>query len=350
MLSSNLRHGQCGQYSIESHVAHEAWVHSTNIASWSHIYEPVRPGPFHGLFTVAWLGPVQILYERVDHAFNYRGHAWPGSRLFFSYLTGSGNLFYDFRSLSAGALTTHRWDAVERVSCSRYLELALVAIDENFLNEHIASVYGRELFGRDGGPVTYSPGGALVGRFQRCVLDVLSELGGTPALLQHEHARRNLQQRMLQSITDIVTARPDGEYRLPPPSTRAYVVDRAIGYMHSRLADPISISDVCAEVRVCPRTLGYSFGEVLGVSPSRYLLAARLNRVRRDLATAGAHASIQSVAARWGFWHMGRFAQYYRQAFGERPSETCRMAGERNSSAPLRPPVPETAPRPALLS
>lgn len=350
MLSPNLRHGQYAQYSIESHVAHDAWVHSTNIASWSHVYEPVKPGPFHGLFTAAWLGPVQILYERVDHAFSYRGHAWPGSRLFFSYFTGSGNLFYDFRSLSAGALTTHRWDAIERVSCSRHIELALVAIDETFFNEQIARISGRELFGRDGGPMTYTPGAALVGRFQRCVLDVLSDIGGTPALLQNENARRDMQQRMLATIVDVVSADPANESRLPPPSTRAYVVDRAIAYMQSKLADPISIADVCAEVRVCPRTLGYSFEQVLGVSPSRYLLATRLNHVRRDLSTAGGHASIQSVAARWGFWHMGRFAQYYRQAFGERPSETSHMGSERNVAAPLRPLMTDTAARAALVS
>jgi hypothetical protein len=32
------------------------------------------------------------------------------------------------------------------------------------------------------------------------------------------------------------------------------------------------------------------------------------------------------VASRWGFMHFGRFAQQYRQLFGEAPSQTLRLS------------------------
>ncbi|WP_407947154.1 helix-turn-helix domain-containing protein [Paraburkholderia sacchari] len=32
--------------------------------------------------------------------------------------------------------------------------------------------------------------------------------------------------------------------------------------------------------------------------------------------------TVAAVAAKWGFRHMPRFAQYYRSAFGKMPSET----------------------------
>jgi transcriptional regulator GlxA family with amidase domain len=38
----------------------------------------------------------------------------------------------------------------------------------------------------------------------------------------------------------------------------------------------------------------------------------------------GAGHNLTHIAARWGFEHMGRFAQGYRELFGERPSETIR--------------------------
>jgi AraC family ethanolamine operon transcriptional activator len=155
-------------------------------------------------------------------------------------------------------------------------------------------------------------------------------------LLHDEGARHALQRSVVDSIIDAAGVRPQAQSRLVPPSTRAYVVDRAVSFIDSRLCNPISIADVCAEVRVCPRTLAYSFAEVLGVSPSRYLLATRLSRVRRELASSGPHAAISSVATRWGFWHMGRFAQYYRRAFGERPSETCRSGGTVRPSRAMR--------------
>lgn len=45
--------------------------------------------------------------------------------------------------------------------------------------------------------------------------------------------------------------------------------------------------------------------------------------MRRELASGGANSSIQCIASRAGFWHMGRFARYYRETFGELPSQTC---------------------------
>jgi AraC family ethanolamine operon transcriptional activator len=76
---------------------------------------------------------------------------------------------------------------------------------------------------------------------------------------------------------------------------------------------------------VSRRTLQYSFQDVLQMSPVAYLRALRLNGVRRDLQAAG-DAPVGDVAARWGFWHLSRFAADYRRLFGERPSDTRRQA------------------------
>jgi AraC family transcriptional regulator, ethanolamine operon transcriptional activator len=52
-----------------------------------------------------------------------------------------------------------------------------------------------------------------------------------------------------------------------------------------------------------------------------YLRVMRLNRVRRELQTHR-RDSIGDVAARWGFWHLSRFAADYSRLFGELPSAT----------------------------
>jgi AraC family ethanolamine operon transcriptional activator len=161
----------------------------------------------------------------------------------------------------------------------------------------------------------------------------------------HERLRAGLQQRVLDSILAIIAEAGDGQLRPPAPSTRAYIVDRAIDYIEPRLADPISVRDLCAAIRVCPRTLSYAFSEVLGASPKCYLLASRLNRANRELADTRVHASIQSIAARWGFSHMGRFAQYYRAAFGELPSATYAARFLRGPTAAFAPAVKDTLAR-----
>ncbi len=109
-----------------------------------------------GQLEVAWLGPLQLAYERIDHAFNYRGTAWPGSRVFFSYLPGSGELFYDNRPVGTSALVTHRWNGVERINGSNRFNLVLVTVDEEYLEEYLAPVPGLEDLFRTSRPICYA--------------------------------------------------------------------------------------------------------------------------------------------------------------------------------------------------
>ncbi|MCI0409881.1 MAG: helix-turn-helix domain-containing protein, partial [Acidobacteria bacterium] len=60
-----------------------------------------------------------------------------------------------------------------------------------------------------------------------------------------------------------------------------------------------------------------------GMSPVQYLRLRRLHQVRRALRRADSDLNtVQSVANRFGIWHMGRFAVEYRKLFGESPLET----------------------------
>ncbi|HZA09676.1 helix-turn-helix domain-containing protein [Mycobacterium sp.] len=53
----------------------------------------------------------------------------------------------------------------------------------------------------------------------------------------------------------------------------------------------------------------------------------RLHKVHAELLNSCAGtATVSTVAARWGFLHMGRFAEQYHQLFGENPSQTLRVA------------------------
>jgi AraC family ethanolamine operon transcriptional activator len=50
-----------------------------------------------------------------------------------------------------------------------------------------------------------------------------------------------------------------------------------------------------------------------------------LNAIRRELRHArGSGERLSDVAMRWGFLHFGRFAEDYRNLFGERPSDALR--------------------------
>lgn len=324
------QHPTFPEFSIRTCAASDAWEHGAALSHWEHDYAQVRPGRFSGRVHTGWLGPMQLIHERIDHAFRYRGTAWRGSRVFFSYLPGCGEVFYDDRPVGESAFVTHRWDGVDRINSSTSINLVLVAIDEDFLAQALAPLPGISELLKAPLPMCFTSGTGSIAAFHRSVCGTLDELLRAPPLLENERARLQLQQDVLDSIVAVLSdaASPGG--KLPAPATRSFIVGRAIDYIDAHLADAISMRDVCAAVRVCPRTLSYSFCKTLGTSPKSYLLTARLNRAYRELADERVHASVESIATRWGFAHMGRFAHYYRLAFGERPSDTYRARSHRS--------------------
>jgi len=65
------------------------------------------------------------------------------------------------------------------------------------------------------------------------------------------------------------------------------------------------------------------FNETYGIGPIRYLRHRRLHQVRAALRAADpARRTVASIAADFGFWEFGRFAQEYKALFGELPSHT----------------------------
>lgn len=103
------------------------------------------------------------------------------------------------------------------------------------------------------------------------------------------------------------------------------IVKRCQDYVLRNAGNPVTVLDLCTEVRVSRRTLQTCFRHVTGQSPLDYLRAVRLGEVRKMLRDVPAtQMSIASIAARWGFIHLGKFANNYRRLFGELPSQTAR--------------------------
>ncbi len=129
-----------------------------------------------------------------------------------------------------------------------------------------------------------------------------------------------------QLISTLVFSRP--EHNKPSHRKRDRALRRAKAYLSEHVQEPVTVSDLCRVTEVSERTLRYAFLEQFGTSPKSYLLAMRLNGVRRHLSHADPSSTkVVDVANHWGFWHMGQFAADYRRLFGELPSETLRREG-----------------------
>lgn len=116
-------------------------------------------------------------------------------------------------------------------------------------------------------------------------------------------------------------------------SRALFVFKRARDIIEYRLADGISIATLCRSTGVSRRSLESVFRAVVGMGPGGYIRTLQLNKVRRDLlATVDEEESIGMIAARRGIWHWSRFSSYYRELFGELPSETRRISRDANRS------------------
>jgi len=101
----------------------------------------------------------------------------------------------------------------------------------------------------------------------------------------------------------------------------------ALDFMRANLHRDIYLDELARAAGMSERALRYTFADLLGVSPTRYLALLRLHEASRRLAAAGAgRLSVKSVAMSCGWWDLSRFAANYRRAFGEHPSDTLTRA------------------------
>jgi transcriptional regulator GlxA family with amidase domain len=108
-------------------------------------------------------------------------------------------------------------------------------------------------------------------------------------------------------------------------ASRLEAVERAEAYVRTHTGGSVPVSTLCRVVGLSERGLRNAFYGVRGMSPKRYLTAARLRAARRALRNArGGDTTVTGVATRYGFYELGRFAASYKEAFGETPSATLR--------------------------
>ena len=115
---------------------------------------------------------------------------------------------------------------------------------------------------------------------------------------------------------------------LPPddtgwlPSARR-LIRRVEEYLDEAGTRPVHVLEICAALGVSRRTLHRAFQEVFGLGPVSFLRHKRLCTVHSILhQSAPGSTTVAAVAMDQGFYELGRFAQYYRAMFGERPSQT----------------------------
>lgn len=88
----------------------------------------------------------------------------------------------------------------------------------------------------------------------------------------------------------------------------------------------MELDDIARRSGYSRRALELIFNSTVRMPPGRWFMNIRLNGAMRDLLTAAPNGQVSDIAMRWGFRHAARFAEQYRKAFGELPSQTLQRA------------------------
>lgn len=109
-----------------------------------------------------------------------------------------------------------------------------------------------------------------------------------------------------------------GAGQAPPRAVRV-----AIDVIESEAHLPTTVTSLAARSNVSVRSLQQGFRSYLGVSPMEYLRNVRLRRAHQALLEADpSESTVASIAFRWGFGNLGRFAAAHADRYGEPPSAT----------------------------
>lgn len=219
-----------------------------------------------------------------------------------------------------GQCTVHPPQADLRLDIEPF-SLLLLSLDGNFvrsaLNQRFAKLPPFEEWA-----ISFSISSPSIATLNSLCLWMAEELESPQSpLLTNEHAAAGFERTLLalfiEALVDHFPYAVDIRGNLGAP-----YIKRAEEWIDGHLEEAICDEDVAAALGVDATRLANTFKRVRGLSLKRALRERRLERAREILEAAPPDTTVTEVAARLGFFELGRFAGRYRELFGERPSET----------------------------
>ena len=99
------------------------------------------------------------------------------------------------------------------------------------------------------------------------------------------------------------------------------IVDQAIEYIQSHLADPLTVESIAANAGYSPSYFSHVFHKETGLSPYRFVVRSRMDRAMQLLQTT--RLPVQDIAFQVGFNSVANFSYAFRKEKGMSPHE-CR--------------------------
>ncbi|NMM27373.1 MAG: helix-turn-helix domain-containing protein [Glaciimonas sp.] len=324
-LTSPIVHGDEDCFILTEAITVDTDDHAVGLQHWQQEYEQLSGGTFSGFTDEVWFGNVQMFRERSNQVLHQTGQCWEGSRTIGVTLNATGDGLFSGTVLNRGSLVTLGGDDALDFRTPKHLDIIAVSTGAAELREFACTVWGIDTEVKLTIPGVLNHSAEAAHCLSEFLELLLSSIKSSPKMLNYPQIRKIIEQEIFNNLV-VATSEPGSENHIAIAMSRKRVVDKTKAYVLEHHDDPVTVTDLCMALNISRRTLQYSFESVLDINPAAYLRAIRLNRARRALKDGAgiAQTTVADIAARWGFWHLSRFAGNYKQMFGELPSETLR--------------------------
>lgn len=106
-------------------------------------------------------------------------------------------------------------------------------------------------------------------------------------------------------------------------------LNRILDFIKKNIHQKIEVSDLEYISGLSKKKLNSIFKKHLKCSPNTYIRHYRLKCIYDEISQSTHKINITEIAYKWGVTHLGRFSNEYKDAFGEKPSETLKKTTER---------------------
>ena len=295
-----------------------------SLSAWNHSYTQLSNGDFSGAVEEFGLGSTIVYREVLNRAVLQTGTTVPECILLGAIVAMDGSAFYNGTWFDRPVVLTMRpgREFEFRSPLSHEIVAGSVGLSDFEAYASAAEGCSSDRLLECMKPVSCN---SVAARKLASIVK-MAEAAGQQAMSARQLAlaAREIKSGLLDCLVACCSTkdcRAEGTTRIR--ASRIRIFRRADQYIREHVGDPIDIETLCRVTNASRRTLQYCFEDVLDINPLMYLRCVRLNGVRNSIrASAARERTIADIAAEWGFWHQSNFSAYYKQMFGELPSET----------------------------
>ncbi|HKR42364.1 MAG TPA: helix-turn-helix domain-containing protein [Paraburkholderia sp.] len=301
----------------------DAGDHAAVLEGWDQRYFQLGSGKFESAMWQLSLDALHVFYETANQRVAQQVMP-PKDTIAFGLPIGEA-VPYTFagRPLAPDSLIVARGNREFVMHSPESMQLIGVEVSLDEFSKFAPTGEGRRYIDQPNGPPILSVSPERLQLLSARLLQLLHAIESEPEILKNSRAEGRIREQIVDSICEMLDDDMSGPRADFTKLCHSEIVERTRHLVLESGDEPVTVQQLCDQLKVSRRTIQNSFHTVTGLTPVEYMRSIRLNLVRNLLRTAPSdEITIRDAAQRWGFLHLGHFAHDYRCQFGESPSAT----------------------------